>query len=109
MKIKSIKGTHDLHPNECKNWRQVENILHNFFEIHGYDEIRTPIIEKSDLFNRVIGNQTDIVNKEMYSWKDQGADVLALRPELTAPTIRSFIQHNMSKICLLYTSDAADE
>ena len=97
MKIKSIKGTHDLHPNECKNWRQVENILHNFFEIHGYDEIRTPIIEKSDLFNRVIGNQTDIVNKEMYSWKDQGGDILALRPELTAPTVRSFIQHNMSK------------
>ena len=95
MKIKSIKGMHDLGPYECKNWRQVENILHNFFEIHGYNEIRTPIIEKSDLFNRVIGDQTDIVNKEMYSWIDHSGDSLALRPELTAPTVRSFIQNNM--------------
>lgn len=98
MKIKSIKGMHDLGPNECKNWRQVENILHNFFAIHGFEEIRTPIIEKSDLFNRVIGDQTDIVNKEMYSWTDQSGDSLSLRPELTAPTVRSFIQNNMSKL-----------
>ncbi len=98
MKIKSIKGMHDLGPNECKNWRQVESILHNFFAIHGYEEIRTPIIEKSDLFNRVIGDQTDIVNKEMYSWTDQSGDSLSLRPELTAPTVRSFIQNNMNKL-----------
>lgn len=98
MKIKSIKGMHDLGPDECKNWRQVENILHNFFEIHGYNEIRTPIIEKSDLFNRVIGDQTDIVNKEMYSWRDHSGDSLALRPELTAPTVRSFIQNSMDKL-----------
>ena len=66
MKINSIKGMNDLLPSQTKNWRQVENLLHNFLAIHGYDEIRTPIIEKADLFNRVIGDSTDIVNKEMY-------------------------------------------
>ena len=98
MKIQSIKGMNDLLPSQTKNWRQVENLLHNFFTIHGYDEIRTPIAEKSDLFNRVIGEATDIVNKEMYSWKDQNDEQIALRPELTAPTIRSYIEHNLDKL-----------
>ena len=98
MKINSIKGMHDLLPPQTKNWKQVENLLHNFFGIHGYNEIRTPIIEKTDLFKRVIGEQTDIVNKEMYSWKDQGGDIIALRPELTAPVVRSYIEHNLDKL-----------
>ena len=98
MKIKSIKGMNDLLPNEARNWRQIENLLHNFFTIHGYGEIRTPNIEKTELFKRVIGNQTDIVNKEMYSWNDQGKDNVSLRPELTAPTIRAFIEHNLEKL-----------
>ena len=98
MKIQSIKGMNDLLPSQTKNWRQVENLLHNFLTIHGYDEIRTPIVENSDLFNRVIGESTDIVNKEMYSWKDQNDEYIALRPELTAPTIRSYIEHNLDKL-----------
>ena len=98
MKINSIKGMHDLFSFQTQNWKQIENLLHNFFEIHGYGEIRTPMIEKAELFNRVIGDETDIVNKEMYSWKDQGGDILALRPELTAPSVRSYIEHNMDKL-----------
>ena len=98
MKINSIKGMHDLLPSETKNWRQIESLLHNFFMIHGYDEIRTPIVENADLFNRVIGESTDIVNKEMYTWQDQGGDQVALRPELTASVVRSYIQHSMDKL-----------
>ena len=97
MKINLLKGMHDLLPADTKNWKQIENLLHNFFEIHGYDEIRPPVIERADLFNR-IGEQTDIVNKEMYSWEDQGGDQIALRPELTASVVRSYIQHNMDKL-----------
>jgi histidyl-tRNA synthetase len=98
MKINSIKGMHDLLSFQTQSWKQIENLLHNFFEIHGYEEIRTPLVEKAELFNRVIGNETDIVNKEMYSWEDQGGDIIALRPELTAPSVRSYIQHNMDKL-----------
>ena len=98
MKINSIKGMHDLFSYQTQNWKQIENLLHNFFEIHGYGEIRTPMVEKAELFNRVIGNETDIVNKEMYSWEDQGGDIIALRPELTAPSVRSYIEHSMDKL-----------
>ena len=98
MKINSIKGMHDLLSAQTKNWKQIENLLHNFFDIHGYDEIRTPVVEKAELFNRVIGNETDIVNKEMYSWEDQDGKMVALRPELTAPAVRSYIEHNMDKL-----------
>ena len=98
MKLKSIKGMNDLLPSQTQNWRQIESLLHNFFTIHGYNEIRTPIIESADLFNRVIGDTTDIVNKEMYVWHDQNDDKISLRPELTAPTIRSYIEHNLDKL-----------
>ena len=98
MKIQSIKGMNDLLPSDTKNWRQIESLLHNFFTIHGYGEIRTPIVEKSDLFNRVIGESTDIVNKEMYSWRDQNEEQIALRPELTAPAVRAYIEHNLDKL-----------
>ena len=77
--------------------------------IHGYDEIRTPIVEKADLFNRVIGESTDIVNKEMYTWIDQGGNNLTLKPELTAPVARAYIQHqlgNKAPIQRLYYFDA---
>lgn len=98
MKINTIKGMKDLLPDQTKTWRQVENLLHNFFTIHGYGEIRTPNIERTELFKRVIGEQTDIVHKEMYSWQDQNKESISLRPELTAPTVRSFIEHNLEKL-----------
>ena len=98
MKVNSIKGMHDLFSYQVQNWKQIENLIHNFFEIHGYNEIRTPMVEKAELFKRVIGDETDIVNKEMYSWKDQSGDWISLRPELTAPSVRSYIEHNMDKL-----------
>ena len=98
MKIQSIKGMHDLLPNQTKDWKQIEDILHKFFTIHGYGEIRTPSVEQTKLFKRVIGDETDIVTKEMYSWEDLNRDNISLRPELTAPTVRAFIQHNLEKL-----------
>ena len=88
----------DILPSKTKQWREIENLLHNFFIIHGYGEIRPPMIEKTELFKRVIGDQTDIVHKEMYSWDDQNNDSISLRPELTAPTVRSFIENNLEKL-----------
>jgi len=66
--------------------------------MHGYGEIRTPIFEDTKLFHRGIGEDTDIVSKEMYSWTDQGGDNLTLRPELTAPVVRAYIQHQMGTL-----------
>ena len=76
---------------------------------YGYQEIRTPAFEKTELFARGIGEETDIVSKEMYSWTDQGGEKLTLKPELTAPVVRSFIQHNISNqsaVNRLYYMDA---
>ena len=96
IKFRNIKGTHDLLPEEVSIWRQVENIIHFIMEQHGFGEIRTPVFEHTDLFIRGIGTDTDIVSKEMYSWKDQGDNLLTLRPELTAPVARAYIQHQLA-------------
>ena len=89
--IRNIKGTKDILPNESFIWLYVENYIHNHFSKFGYSEIRTPSFENTDLFLRSIGQETDIVSKEMYSWKDQGDNNLTLRPELTASVVRSYI------------------
>ena len=96
--IRSVKGTKDLLPHDTLHWREVENIIHHFMAIHGYGEIRTPVFENTKLFHRGIGEDTDIVSKEMYSWIDQGGDNLTLRPELTAPVVRAYIQHQMGTL-----------
>ena len=96
--IRSVKGTKDLLPHDTIHWREVENIIHQFMAVHGYGEIRTPVFEDTKLFHRGIGKDTDIVSKEMYSWTDQGGDNLTLRPELTAPVVRAYIQHQMGTL-----------
>ena len=96
--LRSVKGTKDLLPHDTIHWREVENIIHQFMAVHGYGEIRTPIFEDTKLFQRGIGEDTDIVSKEMYSWRDQGGDNLTLRPELTAPVVRAYIQHQMGTL-----------
>ena len=96
--IKNIKGTKDILPNEVAIWQYVEDKIHLFFQKYGYHQIRTPKFENTSLFNRSIGLDTDIVNKEMYSWTDQGGNNLTLKPEVTASVVRSFIQHNLGKI-----------
>ena len=95
--IRNIKGSKDLLPNDTIQWQKVENLIHDFTQKFGYKEIRTPIFEESILFERGIGTETDIVNKEMYSWLDQGKKSLTLRPELTAPVARAYIQHELGK------------
>jgi histidyl-tRNA synthetase len=107
--IHSVKGTHDILPDQTWQWRKVESALHNFMQKYGYQEIRTPAFEKTELFARGIGEETDIVSKEMYSWIDQGGENLTLKPELTAPVVRAFIQHNLgshSAVNRLYYMDA---
>jgi histidyl-tRNA synthetase len=93
--IRTIKGTHDILPENSKNWQKLEKIIHNNASLYGYEEIRTPIIEEAGLFNRGIGQDTDIVSKEMYSWVDRDKKNIALRPEMTASVVRSFIQHSL--------------
>ena len=93
--VKSIKGTHDILPSQTKDWQELEMQVHKTSNLYGYSEIRTPIIETASLFNRGVGEETDIVSKEMYSWEDKDKSIISLRPELTAPVIRSYIQHNL--------------
>lgn len=94
-KIQSLKGMSDILPPEVYLWQYIEEEARKFLGHCGYKEIRTPILEESALFNRSIGEGTDIVNKEMYSFIDKGGRNISLRPEGTAPIVRSFIEHNM--------------
>ena len=96
--IKSIKGTKDLLPKDVLDILEIEKHLNIFMSIHGYGEIRTPIFESTELFSRSVGEHTDIVNKEMYTWADQNGQSLTLRPEMTASVIRAYIQKQMWKI-----------
>ena len=96
--LRNVKGSKDLLPQDLYFWQKLENHIHNFSQKFGYKEIRTPIFEESSLFERGIGSETDIVNKEMYSWSDQGNKSLTLRPELTAPVARAYIQHELGKL-----------
>ena len=72
INIKNIKGTKDILPENSFNLKKLEDYLHVYMRSYGYGEIRTPVFEHTELFTRSIGNETDIVNKEMYSWIDQG-------------------------------------
>ena len=93
--FRSIKGTHDLLPDDLKVWQRVESNIHQIMQQYGYGEIRTPAFENTELFIQGIGTDTDIVNKEMFSWVDQGGNALTLKPELTAPVARAYLQHQL--------------
>jgi len=95
LKFKSITGTKDILPPESFKWQRVEEKIRTIFEAYNYNEIRTPIFEETTLFARGIGQNTDIVGKEMYTFLDKGGDSLTLRPEMTASVIRAFIQHKI--------------
>lgn len=95
MKIKSIKGVKDILPGEIEKWQWAESVAHRIFARYGFKEIRLPIFEYTDLFKRSIGDTTDIVEKEMYTFRDKGDNDLTLRPEGTASVVRSYIEHNM--------------
>ena len=94
-KIQSVKGTRDLLPPETAVWASVEATARRVFGSYGYEEIRTPILENTDLFVRSVGESTDIVGKEMYSFLDRKGRNLSLRPENTASVVRAFVQHGL--------------
>jgi len=96
MKIQAPKGTYDLLPNQTILWRHIEAQIHQIFTEYGYDEVRTPMFEYTDLFQRGIGDTTDIVEKEMFTFSDRGERSLTLRPEGTASVVRAFIEHNLA-------------
>jgi histidyl-tRNA synthetase len=93
--IKVIKGFKDILPPETKRWRMLEERARELLEGFGCSEIRVPILEKAELFSRSIGEETDIVGKEMYSFEDRSGDVVTMRPEATASIVRAYIEHKM--------------
>jgi len=108
MAFRSIKGTYDILPNDADSWQRVETCVREFITRAGYSEIRTPAFENTELFTRSVGEDSDVVSKEMYSWTDQGGTDLTLKPEYTASVIRSYIQHNLgakSPLTKLYYLD----
>jgi histidyl-tRNA synthetase len=93
--IKVIRGMHDILPEQINAWHQVEDGFRQLAEGFGYRQIRTPIVEKTALFKRSIGEVTDIVEKEMYTFEDRNGDSLSLRPENTASVVRAGIEHGL--------------
>jgi histidyl-tRNA synthetase len=95
--IESVKGARDLLPEEIGRWQFVEDSAREVFRLYGFREIRTPIFESTELFTRSIGEGTDIVSKEMYTFKDRKGRSLTLRPENTAPVVRAYLQHQLHR------------
>lgn len=93
--IQAIRGMNDVLPSDSALWRHIEKIIRETVYSFGYDEIRTPIVEKTELFKRNIGVATDIVEKEMYVFEDRNGDSLALRPEGTASAVRLGLEHGL--------------
>jgi len=93
VKISGVKGMNDILPAAVGRWQEIERTARDVFALYGYREVRTPVVEPYALYARGVGETTDIVNKEMYVFEDKGEEVLALRPEGTAGTVRAFIEH----------------
>src|SRR3982074_950783 len=99
--IKAIRGTRDLLPPETALWNFVEAAVRDVFRAYNFHEIRTPIFEATELLTRGVGQETDIVSKEMYTWQDRGraqsekGQLLTLRPENTAGVVRAYIEHKL--------------
>ncbi|GJL78314.1 MAG: histidine--tRNA ligase [Nitrospinaceae bacterium] len=95
MKIQSIRGVKDILPGDIEKWQWAEEIARDVFSRYGFKEIRLPIFEKTQLFSRSIGETTDIVEKEMYTFTDRSGEQITLRPEGTASVVRAYIEHKM--------------
>lgn len=96
MSIHAIKGTRDLLPEDVREWTRLESVARKVFARYGFKEIRTPIFESTDLFCRSIGEGTDIVQKEMYTFLDPKKRSITLRPEGTASVVRAFLEHSLA-------------
>ncbi len=95
--IKAVKGTRDILPPSSTLWNQVEAVTREVFRVYNYQEIRTPILEETALFARGVGEETDIVSKEMYTFEDRDGSSLTLRPEATASVMRAYIEHHLDQ------------
>ena len=93
--IKAVRGMRDIHGAEIASWHRAEAVFRDVSAAFGYREFRTPMVEHTELFNRGVGEGSDIVGKEMYTFEDRGGDSLTLRPEMTAPIVRAAIEHNL--------------
>jgi histidyl-tRNA synthetase len=99
--IKAVRGTRDLLPPDTALWNFVESTVRDVFRVYDFHEIRTPIFESTELFSRAVGEETDIVSKEMFTWEDRGraesdkGQSLTLRPEATAGIVRAYIEHKL--------------
>jgi histidyl-tRNA synthetase len=95
MNIQAPKGTKDVLPENAYKWQYVENLFRKLCSVYGCKEIRTPMFENTELFIRGVGETTDVVQKEMYTFEDKGGRSITLKPEGTAPAIRAFIEHGI--------------
>lgn len=95
--IKALRGFNDILPRESARWQAVDSASRRVFGLFGYSEIRTPIAEETGLFTKSVGEETDIVKKEMFSFKDRGDRDMTLRPEGTAPIVRAYLEHDLDK------------
>ena len=93
--LQAIRGMNDILPDEIGAWQQIEARFRELLGAYGYSEIRMPVVEKTELFKRSIGEVTDIVEKEMYTFEDRNGESLTLRPEGTAGCVRAAIQNGM--------------
>lgn len=93
--IAAIRGTHDILPGQVEKWQYVERIARELCERYGYVEVRTPIIEREELFTKGTGETTDIVQKEMYAFTDKGGERVTLRPEATPSMVRAYVEHSL--------------
>jgi histidyl-tRNA synthetase len=95
--IASVRGTHDILPGEVEKWQHVERIARELCDRYGYVEVRTPVIEREELFAKGTGATTDIVQKEMYAFTDKGGERIALRPEATPSMVRAYVEHALEQ------------
>src|SRR5512142_1654270 len=95
--IPAVRGTRDILPGEIEKWQFVENTARQVFELYGYGELRTPIIEREELFAKGTGESTDIVQKEMYAFTDKGGEHITLRPEATPSIVRAYVEHSLEQ------------
>ncbi len=93
--IKGVRGAPDVLPEDAKKWQALEAVARDVLDRYGYAEIRTPAFERTELFVRGIGEGTDIVEKEMYTFQDRGGESLTLRPEATASLMRAYVEHSL--------------
>ncbi|MDH4101656.1 MAG: histidine--tRNA ligase, partial [Nitrospirota bacterium] len=95
MSFQAVKGVKDVLPSDIETWRRLEETAREVFRVFGFREVRVPIFEYTEVFTRSIGDTTDIVEKEMYTFEDGSGRRITLRPEGTAPVVRAFVEHSL--------------